>query len=124
MSLQKTYHGRPLSQPREIATRWVTRPICFPYPRQTWVRTTFGNDIGYLHTPTTKANYAAVSMQKWPSARVFVQVFGRPTPGIHEWMIGLPDGWSDTAPLETHKFQLWQQRHYGHLRMLIRQEAP
>lgn len=119
MSLLKTSSRGLLNARQPTAPRWVTKPRCFPYPRQTWVRTTFGKDFGYLHTPTTKANYAARSMQKWPSARNFVKVFGRPSPAIHEYLMAWPDGWSDTAPLETGKFQSWQQRHYGHLLMLI-----
>ena len=118
MSLQKTCQNGPLSEPPTIAPRWVTAPKCFPLERRTWVLTTFGNDIGYLHTPTTKANYAARSMQKWPSARTFVTVFGRPDPIVHEWMMGWPEGWSDTKPLETGKFQSWRRQLCGHLRML------
>jgi DNA (cytosine-5)-methyltransferase 1 len=45
------------------------KPAHLPLARLTWVQTTFGSGIGYLHTPTTKANYCADSMQKWPSAR-------------------------------------------------------
>ena len=118
MSLLKMSVVRPLSQPHMISARWVTKPTCFPFQRQTWVLTMFGSDIGYLHTPTTKANYAAASMQKWPSARAFVKVFGRPNPAIHEWLMGWPEGWSDIRPLETDKYRLWQQRLYGVLRRL------
>lgn len=107
-----------LNAPQSIAPRWVTKPKCLPFQRQTWVQIMFGNDIGYLHTPTTKANYAATSMQKWPSAKNFKRVFGRPSPGVQEWMMGWPEGWSDTKPLETDKFQLWRQRLCGRLRML------
>lgn len=90
---------------------WVTRPRQFPYQRQTWVLTTFGSDTGYLHTPTTKANYCANSMQKWPSAREFTRVFGRPTPEAHEWLMGWPIGWTDTKPLETDKWLSWLRSH-------------
>jgi hypothetical protein len=64
-----------------------------------------------LHTPTTKANYCADSMQKWPAAREFRRVFGRPSPAIHEWLMGWPEGWTDTAPLETGKWQQWLTQH-------------
>lgn len=103
---------------RKTLPRWATRPSCFPFLRQTWVLTTFGPGIGYLHTPTTKANYAASSMQKWPSARAFVEVFGRPDPIVHEWLMGWPEGWSDTKPLEMDRYRLWQRRLCGHLQML------
>lgn len=90
---------------------WVTRSRQFPYQRQTWVLTTFGSDTGYLHTPTTKANYCASSMQKWPAAREFTRVFGRPTPEAHEWLMGWPIGWTDTRPLETDKWLSWLRSH-------------
>lgn len=118
MYSQKTCHQQPLSKQQTIAPRWVTKPKCFPFQRKTWVLTTKGKDFGFLHTPTTKANYAATSMQKWPVCRNFVQVFGRPNPIIQEWLMGWPEGWSDTKPLETGRFQSWRQRHYGALRML------
>ena len=117
MSLPGTYLPRT-SQIRRLtprvmtSKRWVTKPEQFPLARQTWVQTTFGSDIGFLHTPTTKANYCADSMQKWPSARAFRMVFGSPSPQIHEWLMGWPEGWSNIAPLETDKFQSWQSRHW------------
>lgn len=109
--LRRTLHRRP-SMPRlTTSKRWVTPSDVFPLPRQTWVQTTFGGDIGYVHTPTTKANYAATSMQKWPVCKAYVRAFGRPSPLIEEWLMAWPEGWSDTAPLATDKFQSWLQRH-------------
>lgn len=104
-------------QPTTLPT-WATKPKSFPCPRLTWVRTTFGSDSGFLHTPTTKANYSAQSMQKWPACREFVRVFGKPSPQNQEWMMGYPDGWTDTKPVETAKYRSWLARHYGHLRTL------
>jgi hypothetical protein len=75
------------------------------------VLTTFGSATGFLHTPTTKANYCADSMQKWPSAREFRRVFGRPAPTNHEWLMGWPIGWTDLKPLEMAKFLEWRQQH-------------
>lgn len=119
MSLPGTYSPRTSSpsqskKRQRTAGLWVTKPEHFPLARQTWVATTFGSDIGYLHTPTTKANYAAASMQKWPAARAFVQAFGRPTPTNQEWLMGYPAGWTDTAPLAMDKFQSWRQQHFTH----------
>ncbi len=118
MSLPGTYSPRT-SQPKQstrrptISSRWDTKPEQLPLARQTWVATTFGPEVGYLHTPTTKANYCAPSMQKWPGARSFVTVFGGapPDPANQEWLMGWPIGWSATAPLEMGKFQLWRQAH-------------
>lgn len=118
---RKTSAPRPSTQRPKTLKRLATKPECFPFPRQTWVLTTFGSAIGYLHTPTTKANYAASSMQKWPAARAFVQVFGRPTPECHEWLMGWPRGWSDTRPLGMDKYQQWLLQLCGHLQMLNKQ---
>ena len=82
-----------------------------PYPRQTWVLTTYGNGVGYLHTPTATANYAAPSMQKWPTCRAFVRVFGTPTPRNAEWLMGWPIGWTALEPLATDRFRAWLRRH-------------
>ena len=83
----------------------------FPLERQTWVLTILGEGGGYLHTPTTKANWSAKSMQKHKCCQNSVQVFGKPTPENQEWMMGWPIGWTDLEPLETDKFQLWLQQH-------------
>ena len=116
MSLPGTYLPRtsvekPLTQQPKNLNRWVTRSSVLSFQRQTWVLTTYGQGVGYLHTPTCTANYAAPSMQKWPSCREFVRVFGKPTPTNHEWLMGWPIGWTDLKPLETDKFQQWRQRH-------------
>ena len=84
-------------------------------------------EMGYkteMHTPTTKANYAAPSMQKWPSCRNYVSMFGKPTPEYQEWLMGWPIGWTDLNRLEMDRFQLWQQQLYGHLRMLEADNEP
>ena len=110
-SLPKTSAELQSTKPQTTLSRWVTKPKQFSLVRQTWVQITYGKDIGYLHTPTTKANYCANSMQKWASCRAWKQVFGRATPEIHEYLMGWPTGWSDIKPLATDKFQQWQQQH-------------
>jgi len=111
-SSPKTSAGEPSKKRPKTAGIWVTKPEQYPLARQTWVVTTFGSGIGYLHTPTTKANYSAASMQKWPAARAFVQVFGKPNPSNQEWLMGYPAGWTDTAPLAMDKFQSWRRLHF------------
>lgn len=116
MSLPGTYLPRTSKDVRLMRrpttlSRWVTKPSALPLERKTWVRTTFGNDIGFLHAPTATANYAAPSMQKWPSAQAFVRVFGKPTPTNHEWLMGWPLGWTDLQPLEMDKYRSWQRQH-------------
>lgn len=121
-SLPKMSAKLPLTMRQRTLSRWVTKPKQFPLVRQTWVQTTFGPGIGYLHTPTTKANYCAASMQKWPACRAWVQVFGKVTPQAHEYLMGWPIGWTDLRPLETAKFQQWQSQHLFCLRKLL--ETP
>lgn len=108
---RRTSHVWPSTRQQTTLQRWATKPAACPFPRLTWVRTTFGPDIGCVHTPTTKANYTARSMQKWPSCRAFVRAFGHISPEVHEWLMAWPIGWSDTSPLAKDKFRLWLQRH-------------
>ena len=110
-SLPRTSAERQLTKRQTTLNRWVIKSGAWNFPRRTWVQTTFGVDVGYLHTPTCAANYAAPSMQKWPSCREFVRVFGKPSPANHEWMMGWPIGWTDLKPLETDKYQSWLQQH-------------
>ena len=114
MSLPKMYQNVQSTKPATILNRWVTKPMRYPLARQTWALTTYGKDIGYLHTPTTKANYCADSMQKWPACQNFRMVFGKVTPEAHEYLMGWPIGWSDLKPLVTAKFLSWQSTHYGY----------
>lgn len=116
MSLPGTFLPRTSSAAQSTpqpttSSRWATKPAHFPYPRLTWVRTTFGGDIGYLHTPTATANYSAPSMQKWPNCRAFVKVFGQPTPEAHEYLMDWPIGWTALRPLATDRWQSWLRLH-------------
>lgn len=108
VSLPRTLRkGQSITRPTTLR-RWVTKPKRYPYPRETWVLTTFGRDFGFLHTPTATGNYCAPSMQKWPSARNYKRVFGAVTPESHEWLMGWPIGWTALQPLETGKSQSLQ----------------
>lgn len=111
LSLQKTYPEMQLLTQQLTSLEWVTRPERLICPRKTWVQTIYGKDFGYLHTPTTKANYSAESMQKWDSARNFTMAFGIPTPQNQSWLMGFPSGWTDIEPLVMRKFQSWLQLH-------------
>jgi len=124
MCSPRTLRPKQSNKQQKTSARWVTKPTCFPLVRRTWMLTTKGQGFGYLHTPTTKANYAARSMQKWKSCRNYVTVFGKPHPAYQEWLMGWPDGWSDLKPLEMVKYQSWQRRLFGHLRMLNVSKEP
>ena len=108
MSLPGTYLPRTSIDERLIgrptnSRRWVTPPVAFLSPRRTWVLTTYGTDVGYLHTPTTIANFCAPSMQKHAGCRAWVKVFGRVSPGAFEYLMGWRQGWTDLKPLEMDK---------------------
>jgi len=117
---QDSYSGRmsaqkPSIERATISKRWVMKPEQFPLVRQTWVATTFDKDIGYLHTPTTKGNYCAHSMRKWPCAKAYHTVFGKVTSTNHEFLMGWPEGWSDLSPLGTDKYLSWLYKHFYYL---------
>lgn len=76
-----------------------------------WALRILGNDHGPLPTPTKTANQFCKSMQKHPSCRRLVKLFGKLTPEVFEWMMGWPIGWSALQPLAMDKYQQWQQRH-------------
>lgn len=112
VSLPRTSRkGQSTTRPTTLK-RWATKPSRYPLARRTWVATTFGADFGYLHTPTATGNYCAPSMQKWPCARLYREVFGSVTPESHEWLMGWPLGWSALQPLETGRFLRWRQSHF------------
>lgn len=110
-SSPRTSVAKQSMQRQTTSRRWVTKPERLNFRRQTWVATTFGVDVGFLHTPTTRGNYCAPSMQKWPSCRAYRLVFGKVTPESHEYLMGWPIGWSELRPLEMGRFQSWLSAH-------------
>lgn len=75
--------------------------------KKTWIKQTFGEQFGYVHTPTTMANYSAPSMMKHQGCRNFVTVFGKPTPHNAEYLMGFPIGASSLTPLNTNNIEKW-----------------
>ena len=111
LSLQKMYPKKPYYKHSKTCWNSGMTANISNFQRKTLVQTMNGKDIGYLHTPTTMANFAAPSMQKHRSCRNYVTVFGKPTPENFEYLMGWPSGWTDLKPLEMDKFLLWQQAH-------------
>jgi hypothetical protein len=109
--MPKTSVKEQLNMPHKIAENSITKQGLLKLVRQTWVLTTYGQDIGYLHTPTTQGNYCAASMQKHQCCRNWLEIFGEVTPRYQEWMMGWPIGWTELRPLETGKSlcHLYQQ---------------
>ena len=74
-----------------------------------WIKSTYGNNFGYVHTPTTMANYAAPSMMKHQGCRNFVTVFGKPTPANAEYLMGFPKGASTLSPMSKENYYRWNK---------------
>lgn len=76
----------------------------------TWIKDTYGENFGFVHTPTTMANYSAPSMMKHAGCRNFVEVFNRPTPANAEYLMGLPQGASMANSMSKKNMEIWQQK--------------
>ena len=80
--------------------------------KSTWIRKTYGENFGMVHTPTTVANYCCKSMQKHPSCRNYIQVFcpneRKPMPLHCEYLMGFPIGASNPNPLPIDNFIKWR----------------
>lgn len=75
--------------------------------QQTWIKRTYGDDFGYVHTPTTMANYSAPSMMKHLGCRNFKEVFSKPTPANAEYLMGFPQGASSLEHLDNKNLKKW-----------------
>lgn len=74
---------------------------------KTWIKKTFGEELGLVHTPTTMANYSAPSMMKHQGCRNFVTVFKKPSPRNAEYLMGFPLGASSPAHQKKNNFKKW-----------------
>jgi len=116
--------------------RWGSMQTGELYQRQTLVRHISESESGLWPTVTATANQLAPSMQSryanpiWPTPTAHnaketnapsealrneptlaSRVGGHLNPTWVEWLMGWPLGWTDLKPLETGKFQEWQQQH-------------
>lgn len=79
---------------------------------ETWMHKLDPNDPIYIHTPTTMGNYHYKSMQKHPSCRKYVRIFGKPTALQAEYLMGFPIGASSPYPLSKENFEIWKNQIY------------
>lgn len=93
-------HSSPVASKEEIEAVFTTTI--------TWIKKEFGEDFGYVHTPTTMANYSAPSMMKHQGCRNFVKVFGRPNPANAEYLMGFPLGASANISLSKNNIDIWK----------------
>lgn len=75
----------------------------------TWIKDTYGENFGFVHTPTTMANYSAPSMMKHAGCRNFVEVFNHPTPANAEYLMGMPQGASTANSMSKKTIEIWKQ---------------
>ncbi len=71
---------------------------------KSWIKETYKNMVGLVHTPTTMANYCCDSMMKHQGCRNYKEVFNYPTSKDAEYLMGLPIGASSelSQPIETY----------------------
>lgn len=75
-----------------------------------------GTDSGLLPTPVArdwKSGRASRATHERNSRPLSEHIGGNLNPTWVEWLIGWPVGWTELKPLETVKFQSWQQQHGG-----------
>lgn len=75
---------------------------------KTWIDKKYGDDFGFVHTPTTMANYSAPSMMKHKGCRNFVEVFSKPSPENAEWLMGFPINASSPCSLSKESLDIWK----------------
>lgn len=73
----------------------------------TWIKQTYGEGIGYVHTPTTMANYSCPSMMKHNGCKNYSNIFGRPISRDAEYLMGFPPGASSLSPLPKDILSDW-----------------
>lgn len=69
--------------------------------QKTWIKKEYGDNIGYVHTPTTIANYNTPSMQKHAGCRNYHDIFDKPKPKDAEYLMGFPIGASYPGPIDS-----------------------
>ena len=106
--------------PREDRTELVTQEeIEAVFEKsETWIQKTYGRDFGFVHTPTTVANYCCKSMQKHQGCRNYMKVFcegknggsdnRKPLPIHAEYLMGFPIGASSPMPLTKKNIETWK----------------
>lgn len=75
--------------------------------QQTWIKREHPEIEGFVHTPTTMANYSTPSMQKHLGCRNYYAIFGRPVPQDAEYLMGFPIGASSPEHLDYRIPEPW-----------------
>jgi len=99
------------SQLRTIFPELVTIPKEQRFQRETPVAILYGQDFGYLATPTTQGNQCCDSMMKHKGCRVYREVFSIVTSMNYEYLMRWPIGWTELNQLATDKTHTVQPKH-------------
>lgn len=73
----------------------------------TWIQETYGRRIGFVHTPTTMANYSCPSMMKHNGCKNYNEIFGRPITRDAEYLMGFPPGASSILSMPKDIIDNW-----------------
>ena len=98
---------------------WPTPTVCGNYNRKGASKTSgdgLATAVFKCATPTArdwKSGKASQATMEKNSRPLSEQIGGSLNPPWVEWLMGWPEGWTDLKPLETVKFQQWQQQHGG-----------
>ena len=90
--------------PKDVSEKEISQVF---EKEKTWIKKTYGEEMGLVHTPTTMANYSAPSMMKHQGCRNFKEVFGKPAPKNAEYLMGFPLGASSPEPQKKENFKKW-----------------
>lgn len=74
----------------------------------TWIRENYGDNIGFVHTPTTMANYSCPSMMKHNGCKNYSEIFGKPITRDAEYLMGFPPGASSLSSLPVDILTTWK----------------
>ena len=74
---------------------------------KTWIQKQYGMEFGFVHTPTTMANYSCKSMMKHKGCRNYNKIFGKPIPRDAEYLMGFPIGASNPYHNNKENYNLW-----------------
>lgn len=77
--------------------------------QETWIKKTYPEIKGLVHTPTTMANYCCDSMMKHQGCRNYKEIFGWPTTKDAEYLMGFPIGASSPEPQPLTNYNKWNK---------------
>ena len=115
-----------VKNPKKLAAMWPTPTVCGNYNRKGASATSgdgLATAVKMFPTPQASdnrnrgnADTPAIARRIAAGKQVTLTMTvsgGQLNPMWVEWLMGWPLGWTDLRPLETDRFQQWQQQHGG-----------